>query len=110
MELGADKPMKLDVPIRVSTSSQTKKVKAPHARYAATVYGHGRDVYSAITSAEDESKLQGMLGNETSFTEHPRGDEENIRLVRMLKPIWRRGTDCFDWTEDSVLNTRILEK
>lgn len=101
MELGAAKS---DVQVKVSGRSATSRVTNPHALYAFTVYGHSADVYSVVSSTEDEKNLGGMLGVST-LSEHPRQHEDNIRLVRRMKHSWVRGVDCFDWIEDPVLRT-----
>lgn len=93
---------------KVTTNAPQKKLsrgsnppdKTP--RYRISAHGCSSSVYAVVGPGEKDV-YAGMLAARTLLDEHPR--QENLPLVRRLKPDWVRGCDCFDWIEDTVLQT-----
>ncbi|KIL67470.1 hypothetical protein M378DRAFT_9260 [Amanita muscaria Koide BX008] len=71
-----------------------------HPQYRIFAYGCSNTVYKVITSTQWE-KYQFLLASEDFLADHPRkDDDEEMTLLRQMKPFWKAGGDFYHWISD----------
>ena len=79
---------------RSSPRSTSGKVKEKHPRYSLRVYGCTSTTWKAIGGDTHDDYKQ-VLGMDDFFKDHPRKDEDSLRLVRQMMPFWYQDTAWF---------------
>ncbi|KIM74200.1 hypothetical protein PILCRDRAFT_828491 [Piloderma croceum F 1598] len=99
-------PSKLYIPDQPDRMTFPRDV---HPRYSIFAYGCSNTVYGVINHS-DRPVYKFLLANRDVLDEHhPRKDGNSLRAVRMMKPFWRAGIECYHWIEESFLQKQDWE-
>ena len=79
---------------RSSPRSTSANVKEKHPRYSLRAYGCTRTTWKAI-DYYDTDDYEKVLGMDDFFKDHPRKDEDSLRLVHQMLPCWYQDTAWF---------------
>jgi hypothetical protein len=94
---------KLYIPDQPDQPDRMTHPRNVHPRYSIFAYGCSDTVYGVI-SRSDRSVYKFLLENHDMLDEHhPRKDEKSLRAMRMMKPFWTAGVECYHWIEESFL-------
>lgn len=93
-------------PSKVTTPQAGAKSKArgKHPRYSMIIAGCSRETYGVVN---DKNIYAELLGSRNLLREVPRQEPDNMSAVKRFKPMWIRGSDCWDWMESDFLNNSV---
>ncbi|CAL1698542.1 unnamed protein product [Somion occarium] len=74
-----------------------------HPRYAIDVHGCSPSVYGVVTPKQTALWAQ-LLAARGLLAEHARQQDENISVLKSLKPTWIRGPECYGYTAQPLMN------
>ncbi|KAF9519221.1 hypothetical protein BS47DRAFT_1482200 [Hydnum rufescens UP504] len=102
-----EKPSHSDpTPSELYIPDQPKSIHHPkdvHARYSIFAYGCSSKVYGVV-SEDDRGVYRFLLGNSNFLDEHPRQDVDSLGVVKMMKPFWTVGVECYHWIQVPFLH------
>ncbi|KAH7911645.1 hypothetical protein BJ138DRAFT_1125863 [Hygrophoropsis aurantiaca] len=73
-----------------------------HPRYSIAVFGCSDAVYNVV-SAADRSLYASLLEDRGLVDDHPYQDEENLSMLRKMKPLWADSRGCYGWIDVPLL-------